>query len=94
VLGWEHHVWQRGLSRKSIATRRDDIDSLYSSAKLEDAIRVVHKYGIDAVIVSKLERERYNRVGISKFEEATSFFEKVFESGDSVIYKTGLFTKQ
>ena len=42
------------------------------------------KYGVDLVYIGHRERKVYGQTGLSKFSE---FMDKIFESGDVLLYR-------
>lgn len=79
VLGWEHHVFQRGLKRNFIREREHDLNTLYSSEELNEKFNIIKKYNIQYIVVGPAEQRTYTTPGISIFFEDKSFFEIVFQ---------------
>ncbi len=59
LLGWSHHLVQRGRSVAQVEERRRDLERLYLAASPDEALRVCRKYRIRYVVVGDLEREQY-----------------------------------
>jgi uncharacterized membrane protein len=90
VLGWEHHVRQRGLSQEEVPQRKRAIQAIYTSDDLELTKRYLAQYGIDFVILGDVERANYRPLALAKFEEHPEVFTKVASFGNTAIYKTYL----
>jgi uncharacterized membrane protein len=83
VLGWGGHQEQWGRDRADVAARAQDVDKVFASPSLADALPILRKYGVTFVVVSSLERSKYPAPGLQKFDTLTS----VFRSGQSVVYR-------
>ncbi len=90
VLGWEHHVRQRGLSPDEVPARKRAIYAIYTSEDMELTKKYLAKYGVDFIVVGNVEKATYRPLAASKFENHPEVFTKVATLGDSVIYRTYL----
>lgn len=91
VLGWEHHVRQRGVGGAEIERRKQEIREFYSTQDLGRAIEIMKRYEISYVVLGQIEREQYSRgvyqrEGIKKFSQNPEIFKRVFESGPEELY--------
>ena len=68
VLGWEHHVKQRGNPETEVAARRQAVQDIYSSADRASVERLLRRYHVGYVYVGWLERQTYPGAGLRKFE--------------------------
>lgn len=61
VLGWPGHEsqWRGAGGEKEIAIRRADVDTIYSTLDINQAISLINKYKIQYVYVGGLEIDRY-----------------------------------
>jgi uncharacterized membrane protein len=97
VLGWDFHeaqwrgAWDKAVVRggdpaDTILTRRQDIDTIYSTLDINLAKTLLAKYGVNYVYLGGLEREKYkdHPDGLAKFEQLGT---SVNVFGDSVLYK-------
>jgi uncharacterized membrane protein len=85
LMGWANHESQwRGDYFNSVASRQDDIRTIYQARDWDVAQALLDKYDIQYVIVSSLEQDWYNPVFTAKFDR---FMHRVFKQGDVVIYK-------
>jgi uncharacterized membrane protein len=57
---------------------------LYTDLRLDVAMRIIERYGIDYIMYGATEREHYSGVGEEKFRDN---FELVCESGSSRVYR-------
>ncbi len=87
VLGWEHHVKQRGASFEAVQTRREDIETIYKTPDLQLARDLLLKYHVDIIIVSNFEREMYGTAGMAKFDQAPWLFQPLFTSPTAKAYR-------
>lgn len=87
VLGWEHHVRQRGLSDSELRRRQTDIRQIYSTNESAVAFELLHRYSVEYIVVGLLERETYPAEGLRKFEQHSDLFEPVFAEGNTRLYR-------
>ena len=72
VVGWDwHQQQQRWEDRDQVSVRRADVHALYSTTDVENARRLIEKYGVRYVYVGQLERLYYPQAGLEKFERMT-----------------------
>jgi uncharacterized membrane protein len=83
ILGWGGHEQQWGRDGDSLATRREDVDRVYTTDSLEEAVAILRKYGVTYVFVGSGYSEAYPATAIAKFDA----LQAVFQSGDVVIYR-------
>jgi uncharacterized membrane protein len=83
VLGWGGHEGQWGRSNADVAARAQDVDKVYGSPSLADALPILRKYGVTFVYVGAQERSKYPAPALQKFESLPS----VFRSGQTVLYR-------
>ena len=70
VLGWDSHEWlQRAEYRPMIEQRRRDVQMIYESVDLSEALALLRQYGVDYVYLGDLERAYYTGAGLEKFEQ-------------------------
>ncbi len=86
VMGWPGHQGQwRGRYFGKVAGREDQIRNLYQSRSWDEAaLRTLDEHGIEYVVWSDLERQKYGRSGEAKFAE---LMRPVFQSGDLTLYQ-------
>jgi YYY domain-containing protein len=77
VLGWQGHELQWN---HDIGTRREDVQTLYSTPDVELARRLLRTYRVRYVVVGPLERTTYGEPGA-----ALTLGRKVFDSEGTVI---------
>jgi DNA-binding beta-propeller fold protein YncE len=87
VLGWEHHVKQRGNPEAEIAARRGHIKQIFSSPDLRGIRELLRSYHVGYVYVGWLERQTYPAEGLKKFSEAQDLFQIAYENPDVRIYR-------
>ena len=69
VLGWDSHQWlQRWEYRPMIEQRKADIQTIYETADVELALRLLRRYQVDYIYLGDLERAYYSGPGLRKFE--------------------------
>ncbi|MDC0358407.1 DUF2298 domain-containing protein [Oligoflexia bacterium] len=86
VLGWDHHVYQRGTTRKDIRQRQLDIKRIYSSPEPHVIFGLLSKYNVSLIVVGNLEYRTYGRLGLEKFEHFPEIFSLLFQSGKVKLY--------
>jgi YYY domain-containing protein len=87
VLGWEHHVKQRGNPESEVETRRADIERIFSSSDTRGVSETLRKYHVGYVYVGALERQTYPTEGLRKFSSGTDLFQIAYENPDVKIYR-------
>ena len=86
VLGWAGHEVQWRGSHEPLSGRREDIEAIYTTNDVEQARRLLDKYGVDYVYVGDRERQAYGEAGLGKFDE---FMDAVFQQGSVTVYRRG-----
>lgn len=87
VLGWEHHVKQRGNPDSEIAVRREAVKTIYTAKEANRIEPLLRRYHVGYVYVGWLERETYPGEGLKKFDRDKSLFELAYENADVRIYR-------
>lgn len=87
VLGWEHHVSQRGNSRAEIQERRVAVSTIFASPDVERVRPLLERYRVAYVYVGWLERATYPTAGLRKFATETGTFEQVYANGDARVFR-------
>ena len=85
VLGWEHHVNQRGTPRNEIERRRYDIRRIYASRDAGLVEPILERYKVQLVMTGDLERQTYGP-GVDKFSAHPERFPVLYRSGNVVLY--------
>jgi YYY domain-containing protein len=68
ILGWDwHETQQRDGYKQMIQERAADVERAYGSPDPNEALGILHKYGVRWVYVGGLERAYYPAVGLDKF---------------------------
>ena len=86
VLGWAGHEIQWRGSYEPLSGRREDIEAIYTTNDVEQARRLLDKYGVDYVYVGDRERQAYGEAGLGKFDE---FMDAAFQQGSVTVYRRG-----
>jgi DNA-binding beta-propeller fold protein YncE len=87
VLGWEHHVKQRGNPEAEVIERRDAIRRIYSANDAASIERLLRRYHVGYVYVGWLERRTYPPSGLKKFDTAKDLFELAYENREAKVYR-------
>ena len=87
VLGWEHHVKQRGNPESEVVERREAVERIYSAADAAAIERLLRRYHVGYVYVGWLERRTYPAEGLRKFDSARNLFELVYENREAKVYR-------
>lgn len=87
VVGWDPHVGQHGNPASEIASRRADVDAIYTIPSAEAAVALMRRYHVGYVYVGWLERKTYPADGLLKFGEATQLFQLAYENPEARVYR-------
>jgi DNA-binding beta-propeller fold protein YncE len=87
VLGWEHHVKQRGNPESGVSERREAIRRIYSATDAAAIERLLRRYHVGYVYVGWLERKTYPPAGIRKFDAAKDLLELAYENREAKVYR-------
>lgn len=87
VAGWWVHEWLWRGSPDIVGKRIPDVVSLYESRDINITKKLIDKYHIKYIVVSKLERDKYKNLFEDKFSQIGT---KVFTSsnGNGAVYQT------
>ncbi|OGG13470.1 hypothetical protein A2773_00500 [Candidatus Gottesmanbacteria bacterium RIFCSPHIGHO2_01_FULL_39_10] len=88
VIGWPVHEWLWRGSYDEAGKRIPEVQTLYESEDLGETQRLLQKYNISYVFLGTLEHQKYTNLDETKWE---NLGKKVFESGNTKIYKVSLF---
>jgi len=90
VIGWRSHeqMW-RGIW-SGVGTRQDDTDHIFNSKCNEKTLELLEKYDVEYIYIGELEREKYSKAGLQKFEVHTGSYELVYENSGVSIYSAKL----
>lgn len=88
VLGWYGHQiqWRGGdeAARAELSPRQADVDTIYGTLDVQQALDLLHKYQVDYIYVGTLERRAYPAESLAKFDQIA---QSVFQMDDVTIYK-------
>jgi YYY domain-containing protein len=84
VLGWDFHEYQWRGTFDEPSRREPDVNVLYNTADLTQALTLLDKYDLTYVYVGPVERDRYSPNGLAKFEE---IMDVVYQQGEVIIYQ-------
>jgi YYY domain-containing protein len=87
VLGWKHHVRQRGTSQAEINARSQAIREIYTSTNLRSRLRHLRHYNVDYLVYSKLEYETYGSEGKEQLLANPAIFEVRYMAGDNHLFQ-------
>jgi YYY domain-containing protein len=85
VLGWDHHVTQRGTERSEVESRRQDVKTIYTSNSVDEISELLKKYGVKYLVWGNLERKTYGERSI--FFDNPRRFKPVFNSGPVYLFE-------
>ena len=89
MIGWQWHQEQqrRGYSW-AIGERARDVDHIYRTSEMSEAIELLWEYGVEYIYIGQLERLYYPRESLSKFRDTTlPSIELVYENEGVEIYR-------
>lgn len=84
VIGWVGHELQWRGTTSPYEGRYEDVETIYRTDDINEALALLRKYEVDLVIVGALERQTYPRPGLRKFARE---FEVAFESNGVAAYR-------
>ena len=84
VLNWPGHEMQWRGSSTPFAGRERDVQTIYQTLDISEAVSLLDKYDVDHVYVGARERTKYGDAGLGKFAQ---FMTPVFSEADVVIYR-------
>ncbi|MGQ0604915.1 MAG: DUF2298 domain-containing protein [Anaerolineales bacterium] len=85
VMGWPGHEGQwRGNYFGKVGEREGAIQQLYQTRDAASALAMMKTYGIDYLVLSDLERQKYGQLNPARFEQ---FMRPIFQSGSLTIYQ-------
>jgi len=88
LIGWDHHVSQRGVSRDEIARRKLALDTIYNASDADEAYRQLLGYGVELVVIGDLEKVTYGADGLAKFDNRRDLFSPIYRDGTYRVYAT------
>jgi YYY domain-containing protein len=90
VIGWRSHeqMW-RGIW-SGVGTRQDDANHIFNSECNEKTLELLEKYDVEYIYIGELEREKYSKAGLQKFEVHPESYELVYENSGVSIYSVKL----
>jgi uncharacterized membrane protein len=91
VIGWDWHQRQQRATVPDtlVWNRVNDVKALFDTTDVDQAMRILNKYGVQYVYVGELERTYYQPAGIDKFERMAELglLQKVYENEGVSIYE-------
>ena len=84
ILNWPGHQTQWRGSSTPFAGREQDVQTIYQTLDVDEAVLLLDKYDVDHVYVGPRERTKYGEAGLAKFAQ---FMTPVFSEADVVIYR-------
>ena len=84
VLNWPGHQIQWRGSAKPLEGREQDVQTIYQTLDISEAVSLLDKYDVDHVYIGPRERSKYGGAGLTKFAQ---FMTPVFSEADVVIYR-------
>jgi YYY domain-containing protein len=84
VLGWTVHEWLWRGTYNVPAPRIEDIKLLYEAPNLLTTKKLIGKYNISYVFIGNLEREKYKKLNLEKFNKLGKI---IYSSGSTKVYK-------
>ena len=89
VVGWKwHQEQQRWGYRDMVDSRIRDVDYIYSTSNVTQAVSLLNRYNVKYVYLGQVEKLYYPADGIAKFEAGLSpYLRTVFETEHVTIYE-------
>lgn len=86
VLGWRSHADQREHWHRT-HRREQDVREIYTTPNLQRTMQLLRAYHVQYIYIGFTERRDFPPEQLQKFANAPQYFEKVFQSGDTIIYR-------
>ncbi len=90
VVGWGNHMRQQygSLLAPLVDQRIQNMQTFFNTGDLNTIRELIQQYNISYIVVGRLERAHASPEALTQFEAlaATGDLERVFNSGDSVLY--------
>jgi YYY domain-containing protein len=87
LLGWSYHVQQRGLHEKDLQARISAVNTIYNTTDIAEALEILGRYHIQYVVISSLEEQKYNPLGLKKFSDNKKYFIPVLNFQGGKLFK-------
>jgi uncharacterized membrane protein len=91
IVGWDWHQRQQRavLPPTVVSNRIFDVNSLYNTTDIEEALAILEDYGVSYVYVGPLEWTYYNPQGLLKFDQMVenNLLNEVYRNGGVSIYE-------
>jgi uncharacterized membrane protein len=91
IIGWDwHQRQQRAVLPGSVVTDRIfDVNTLFNTPDIPQAMAILDKYGVSYIYVGPLEWTYYNSLGLLKFQEMArdGLIRDVYNNDGVTIYK-------
>ena len=91
IVGWDWHLRQHRavLPGTLVSSRIRDVNNLYNTASVPEAMQLLEKYEVEYVYAGQLEWVYYSPEGLRKFDEMTDmgYLEEVYRNEGVSIYK-------
>ncbi len=85
IEGWIVHEWLWRGGYDAPAARQSDVETIYSSADLEEIKNLLDKYNVEYIFVGAKEHEKYPDIDLQKFKDIGGKI--VFQSGKTTVYQ-------
>jgi uncharacterized membrane protein len=87
VLGWSVHEWLWRGTYDIVSPRIEDVKNLYTSDNLEEVKTLLNKYKIKYVVISLLEKQKFNDINENNFEKLGKI---IYKNNTAVLYEINL----
>jgi YYY domain-containing protein len=86
VMGWEHHIGQRGVEQADVRNRKESVKEIYTTSSLKRALTLLKIYNVNIIVVGNLEHELYGPAAGDIFKNNAEQFQVLFTSGNTSLY--------
>jgi len=87
LIGWDHHVKQRGLSESELQRRKEAVRTIYATTNAEEAHRLLRENRIALVVIGPLEFQTYPTAGLAKFQNFSRGFKRIYKDGGYGVFE-------
>ncbi|MEJ2750838.1 MAG: hypothetical protein P8183_23465, partial [Anaerolineae bacterium] len=91
IVGWDWHERQQRavMPGTLVSSRINDINELYNTININDALAILDKYNVGYIYVGQLEWVYYAPQGLLKFDQMVDagYLEEVYRNDGTSIYR-------
>ena len=87
VVGWEHHLTQRGVNREDIKKRSKDVRNIYTCQDANEIYDLLKRYKVNYIFVGNEEIKDYGIRGLQTLKRNPMKFKQIFNNDKVTIFR-------